>query len=115
MTGVLKGSLSTRLSLSSLSREKPLTTLLLHPRPHLSSRLLRQQRRCQAAPAIAAEPPSTGPQAEPDWDGDGITGRPQALRDAMAEEMRREDLFSSWAKKSRISSAYKVGKGLLEN
>ena len=68
------------------------------------------------APAIAAEPQSLGPQAEPDWDGEtvSLTVR-EALRDAMAEEMRREDsVFLMGEEVAQYQGAYKVSQGLLE-
>ncbi len=67
------------------------------------------------APAVAA-PQSPGPQAEPDWDGEtvSLTVR-EALRDAMAEEMRREDsVFLMGEEVAQYQGAYKVSQGLLE-
>ena len=63
------------------------------------------------APTIAA-----APQAEPDWGGEtvSLTVR-EALRDAMAEEMRREDLvFLMGEEVAQYQGAYKVSQGLLE-
>ncbi len=68
------------------------------------------------APVIAAAPQSPGPQAEPDWDGEtvSLTVR-EALRDAMAEEMRREDsVFLMGEEVAQYQGAYKVSQGLLE-
>ena len=68
------------------------------------------------APAIAAAPQSPRPQAEPDWDGEtvSLTVR-EALRDAMAEEMRREDsVFLMGEEVAQYQGAYKVSQGLLE-
>ena len=68
-----------------------------------------------AVPAIVA-PQSPGPQAEPDWDGEtvSLTVR-EALRDAMAEEMRREDsVFLMGEEVAQYQGAYKVSQGLLE-
>ena len=67
------------------------------------------------APAIAA-PQSPGPQAERDWAGETVplTVR-EALRDAMAEEMRREDsVFLMGEEVAQYQGAYKVSQGLLE-
>ena len=66
-------------------------------------------------PAIAA-PQSPGPQAERDWAGETVplTVR-EALRDAMAEEMRREDsVFLMGEEVAQYQGAYKVSQGLLE-
>ena len=68
------------------------------------------------APTIAAAPQSPRPQAEPDWDGEtvSLTVR-EALRDAMAEEMRREDsVFLMGEEVAQYQGAYKVSQGLLE-
>ena len=59
---------------------------------------------------------ASGPQAEPDWDGEtvSLTVR-EALRDAMAEEMRREDsVFLMGEEVAQYQGAYKVSQGLLE-
>ena len=68
------------------------------------------------APAITAAPQSPGPQAELEWDGEtvSLTVR-EALRDAMAEEMRREDsVFLMGEEVAQYQGAYKVSQGLLE-
>ena len=67
-----------------------------------------------AAPAAVSQSPS--PQPEPDWDGEtvSLTVR-EALRDAMAEEMRREDaVFLMGEEVAQYQGAYKVSQGLLE-
>ena len=66
------------------------------------------------APVIA--PAETSPQPEPDWVGETatLTVR-EALRDAMAEEMRREDsVFLMGEEVAQYQGAYKVSQGLLE-
>ncbi|MEC7203092.1 MAG: pyruvate dehydrogenase complex E1 component subunit beta [Pseudomonadota bacterium] len=66
------------------------------------------------APVIA--PAETSPQPEPDWDGETVTLTVrEALRDAMAEEMRREDsVFLMGEEVAQYQGAYKVSQGLLE-
>ena len=66
------------------------------------------------APATA--PAGKSPQSEPDWDGETITLTVrEALRDAMAEEMRREDsVFLMGEEVAQYQGAYKVSQGLLE-
>ncbi len=66
------------------------------------------------APANA--PMGKSPQSEPDWDGETITLTVrEALRDAMAEEMRREDsVFLMGEEVAQYQGAYKVSQGLLE-
>ena len=66
------------------------------------------------APATA--PVGKSPQSEPDWDGETITLTVrEALRDAMAEEMRREDsVFLMGEEVAQYQGAYKVSQGLLE-
>ena len=70
-----------------------------------------------AAPAIAAAPPSRAPVAvEAEWTGPtaNLTIR-EALRDAMAEEMRRDDtVFLIGEEVAEYQGAYKVSQGLLE-
>ena len=78
----------------------------------------------ESAPAPAAPiPPApvialaeTSPQPEPDWDGETVTLTVrEALRDAMAEEMRREDsVFLMGEEVAQYQGAYKVSQGLLE-
>jgi len=67
-------------------------------------------------PAIAAASKPPGPQAVPERDGEtvSLTVR-EALRDAMAEEMRREDsVFLMGEEVAQYQGAYKVSQGLLE-
>ena len=66
------------------------------------------------APFIA--PAETSPQLEPDWDGETVTLTVrEALRDAMAEEMRREEsVFLMGEEVAQYQGAYKVSQGLLE-
>jgi pyruvate dehydrogenase E1 component beta subunit len=71
----------------------------------------------QAKPAsVPAEPKSAPPAAEPEWTGKFIkqTVR-EALRDAMAEEMRRDDnVFLMGEEVAEYQGAYKVSQGLLD-
>lgn len=55
-------------------------------------------------------------QAEPDWDGETVTMTVrEALRDAMAEEMRREEaVFLMGEEVAQYQGAYKISQGLLE-
>ena len=66
--------------------------------------------------APATPPVGKSPQSEPDWDGETITLTVrEALRDAMAEEMRREDsVFLMGEEVAQYQGAYKVSQGLLE-
>ena len=66
------------------------------------------------APVIA--PAETSLQPEPDWDSETVTLTVrEALRDAMAEEMRREDsVFLMGEEVAQYQGAYKVSQGLLE-
>ncbi|HTR85565.1 MAG TPA: pyruvate dehydrogenase complex E1 component subunit beta [Reyranella sp.] len=73
-----------------------------------------------AAPAVAASAPaapaSHAPAAEPEWSGktQRMTVR-EALRDAMAEEMRRDGtVFLMGEEVAQYQGAYKVSQGLLE-
>jgi len=68
-----------------------------------------------AAP-VAAAPTSASVTAEPDWTGEtvSLTVR-EALRDAMAEEMRRDpDVFLMGEEVAEYQGAYKVSQGLLD-
>ncbi|MDP6390443.1 MAG: pyruvate dehydrogenase complex E1 component subunit beta [Alphaproteobacteria bacterium] len=67
-----------------------------------------------AAPTAAPEAVSVA--AEPDWTGASITQTVRdALRDAMAEEMRRdENVFLMGEEVAQYQGAYKVSQGLLE-
>ena len=68
------------------------------------------------APAAAAAPAPRVPEVEPEWTGQtvNLTVR-EALRDAMAEEMRRDDtVFLMGEEVAEYQGAYKVSQGLLE-
>jgi pyruvate dehydrogenase E1 component beta subunit len=71
-----------------------------------------------AMPAAAASPPAaaTLPQAEPEWTGGTVTLTVrEALRDAMAEEMRRDSrVFLMGEEVAEYQGAYKVSQGLLD-
>jgi len=70
----------------------------------------------QSAPKAPATPAAANTQAEPDWDGETVTQTVrEALRDAMAEEMRRdEQVFLMGEEVAQYQGAYKVSQGLLE-
>lgn len=73
------------------------------------------------APAVAkaaapSAPAAAAPAAEPEWNGKTVhmTVR-EALRDAMAEEMRRdENIFLMGEEVAQYQGAYKVSQGLLD-
>jgi pyruvate dehydrogenase E1 component beta subunit len=68
------------------------------------------------APAAPAAPAAAAPAAEPEWNGKTVhmTVR-EALRDAMAEEMRRdESIFLMGEEVAQYQGAYKVSQGLLD-
>ncbi len=74
-------------------------------------------------PAAPAEPaaatpaaPPVSPRAEPEWTGATVTLTVrEALRDAMAEEMRRDDtVFLLGEEVAEYQGAYKVSQGLLD-
>lgn len=71
-----------------------------------------------ASPAVAAAEPvaPAAPVAEPDWDGPTKTQTVrEALRDAMAEEMRSDErVFVMGEEVAEYQGAYKVTQGLLE-
>ena len=69
----------------------------------------------QGSPAVAA-PAVVVSEAEPDWTGETVeTTVRDALRDAMAEEMRREDsVFLMGEEVAQYQGAYKISQGLLE-
>src|SRR6266851_3598438 len=73
--------------------------------------------RAPAAAQPAAAPPATpAPAAEPEWKGKTvhITVR-EALRDAMAEEMRKDgQVFLMGEEVAQYQGAYKISQGLLE-
>ena len=67
--------------------------------------------------AVAAEPAAmSAPAAEPDWDGPTKTQTVrEALRDAMAEEMRSDErVFVMGEEVAEYQGAYKVTQGLLD-
>ncbi len=68
------------------------------------------------AEPVAASPAAAEPLPEPEYDGPRITQTVrEALRDAMAEEMRRdEDVFLMGEEVAEYQGAYKVSQGLLE-
>jgi pyruvate dehydrogenase E1 component subunit beta len=73
--------------------------------------------RAEAPPAPRPEPPSRAPvAAEPEWTGSSTTMTVrEALRDAIAEEMRRDgDVFLLGEEVAEYQGAYKVSQGLLE-
>jgi pyruvate dehydrogenase E1 component beta subunit len=68
------------------------------------------------SPRSAAPPPQAAPSAEADWTGKTVkmTVR-DALRDAMAEEMRRDEtVFLMGEEVAEYQGAYKVSQGLLQ-
>ncbi len=74
-----------------------------------------------AAPAAAPQPAAAAPQAaapepEPEWTGATVTTTVrEALRDAMAEEMRRDpDVFLMGEEVAEYQGAYKISQGLLD-
>ncbi len=70
----------------------------------------------EAAAPAAAPPPAQSVAAEPDWTGPTVTMTlREALRDGMAEEMRRDDsVFLIGEEVAQYEGAYKVSQGLLE-
>jgi pyruvate dehydrogenase E1 component beta subunit len=69
-----------------------------------------------AAPAVASAPAAAAPAPEPEWGGatKKVTVR-EALRDAMAEEMRAdENVFLMGEEVAQYQGAYKVSQGLLD-
>ncbi|MBX3501046.1 MAG: pyruvate dehydrogenase complex E1 component subunit beta [Alphaproteobacteria bacterium] len=69
-----------------------------------------------AAPAVASAPPAARPAPEPEWGGatKKLSVR-EALRDAMAEEMRAdENVFLMGEEVAQYQGAYKVSQGLLD-
>ncbi|GAB5469087.1 MAG: pyruvate dehydrogenase complex E1 component subunit beta [Rhodospirillales bacterium] len=67
-------------------------------------------------PVAAPEPQAKAPEAEPDWDGETETHTVrEALRDAMAEEMRADPkVFLMGEEVAQYQGAYKVSQGLLD-
>jgi len=73
------------------------------------------------APAVDEAPRSTAPvgaavEAEPDWSGTTVKATVrEALRDAMAEEMRRDDtVYLMGEEVAQYQGAYKISQGLLD-
>jgi pyruvate dehydrogenase E1 component beta subunit len=72
--------------------------------------------KAELPPQHAAPPASPAPAAEPEWTGKTthMTVR-EALRDAMAEEMRRDEkIFLMGEEVAQYQGAYKVSQGLLD-
>ena len=72
--------------------------------------------KAELPPKPAAPPMVSAPAAEPEWKGKTVrlTVR-EALRDAMAEEMRRDDkVFLMGEEVAQYQGAYKVSQGLLD-
>ncbi len=71
-----------------------------------------------ATPSVTPEaaPAATAPAVEPEWTGATVTLTVrEALRDAMAEEMRRDpDVFLMGEEVAEYQGAYKVSQGLLD-
>ncbi len=70
----------------------------------------------ESVSAAAAAPPATSPPAEPEYRGPtvSLTVR-EALRDAMAEEMRRDgEVFLMGEEVAQYQGAYKISQGLLQ-
>ena len=71
-----------------------------------------------AAPAVSTEPAAPEADLSPDWDAD-VETKPttvrEALRDAMAEEMRNdENVFLMGEEVAEYQGAYKISQGLLD-
>jgi len=78
----------------------------------------REKEQAKAPERIAAAPKkeAPAPQPEPEWSGETVTQTVrEALRDAMAEEMRRDpDVFLMGEEVAEYQGAYKVSQGLLD-
>ncbi|WP_425404847.1 pyruvate dehydrogenase complex E1 component subunit beta [Hwanghaeella sp.] len=70
----------------------------------------------EAAAPAAAPAPAASVEAEPEWTGPTVTLTVrEALRDAMAEEMRKDDeIFVMGEEVAQYQGAYKVTQGLLD-
>ena len=70
----------------------------------------------EAAAPAAAQAPAASVEAEPEWTGPTVTLTVrEALRDAMAEEMRKDDeIFVMGEEVAQYQGAYKVTQGLLD-
>ena len=70
----------------------------------------------QPKAATPAQPSAPAPAAEPEWKGKTVRATVrEALRDAMAEEMRRDEkIFLMGEEVAQYQGAYKVSQGLLE-
>jgi pyruvate dehydrogenase E1 component beta subunit len=77
---------------------------------------LRQEARAELPAAPRPGAPAQPVAAEPEWSGETVTLTVrEALRDAMAEEMRRdEDVFLMGEEVAEYQGAYKISQGLLE-
>jgi len=87
----------------------------LEPEPEPKPEAKPEPTSAAAAPA-AAKAPIDVAQPEPEWDGAMVeTTVREALRDAMAEEMRNDDrVFLMGEEVAQYQGAYKVSQGLLE-
>ena len=66
------------------------------------------------APATAAAPPPVSAGSDPDWP-EGTEMKTQTVREAMAEEMRRDDtVFLMGEEVAEYQGAYKISQGLLD-
>lgn len=93
------------------------------PMRHPPPKLTRQRQRLYltlaqplCAPSLMAAPVAAAPAAEKDWSGStkSLTVR-EALRDAMAEEMRKdEEVFVMGEEVAEYQGAYKVTQNLLQ-
>jgi pyruvate dehydrogenase E1 component beta subunit len=86
------------------------------PTPPVEQVAKEQAPRPAAAPAPTPPPAHAAPAAEPEWTGATVTLTVrEALRDAMAEEMRRDgDVFLLGEEVAEYQGAYKVSQGLLQ-
>jgi pyruvate dehydrogenase E1 component beta subunit len=88
------------------------------PKPAEEEEPPTQESREATAPAATVEPEAeaVAPEPEPEWTGESVslTVR-EALRDAMAEEMRRDEtVYLMGEEVAQYQGAYKVSQGLLE-
>src|SRR5947209_198622 len=100
-------------SVADAAKSKPAAAQRPDPKPDESPTAARPSDEKKAAPPAPSSPP---PAAEPEWKGKTVkmTVR-EALRDAMAEEMRRDGtVFLMGEEVAQYQGAYKVSQGLLE-
>ncbi|GEP53571.1 pyruvate dehydrogenase complex E1 component subunit beta [Reyranella soli] len=86
------------------------------PAPEPAPQQAKVEAPATAKAAAPAAPAASAPAAEPEWNGKTVhmTVR-EALRDAMAEEMRRDgSVFLMGEEVAQYQGAYKVSQGLLE-